>query len=129
MTDASNCQVPGPRQPANVTSPFVSIAGRQMYLWRAVDDEGEILDVLVQARRDKDAALRLVRKLLKNQGLVPTSIVTDRYRAYDAAFCDLGLSSRHLRGKRLMSSGLQFSPKVGFENSLIDVPFGSFRRG
>ena len=59
---------------------FVSIAGRQMYLWRAVDDEGEILDVLVQARRDKDAALRLVCKLLKNQGLVPTSIVTDRYR-------------------------------------------------
>ena len=72
-----------------------------MYLWRAVDDEGEILNVLVQARRDKDAALRLVRKLLNNQGLVPTSIVTDLYRAYDAAFRDLGLSSRHLRGKRL----------------------------
>ena len=68
---------------------FVSIAGRQMYLWRAVDDEGEVLDVLVQARRDKDAALRLMRKLLKNQGLVPTSIVTDRYRAYDAAFATL----------------------------------------
>ena len=42
---------------------FVSIAGQQMYLWRAVDDEGEVLDVLVQARRDKDAALRLMRKL------------------------------------------------------------------
>src|SRR5580692_11571428 len=54
---------------------FVSIAGRQMYLWRAVDDEGEVLDVLVQARRDKEAALRLMRKLLKNYGLVPTSIV------------------------------------------------------
>jgi len=39
------------------------------------------IDVLVQARRDKDAALRLMRKLLKNQGLVPTSIVTDRHRA------------------------------------------------
>ena len=56
-----------------------------MYLWRAVDDEGEVLDILVQARRDKDAALRLMRKLLKRQGLLPTSIVTDRYRAYDAA--------------------------------------------
>jgi putative transposase len=72
-----------------------------MYLWRAVDDEGEVLDVLVQARRDKDAALRLMRKLLKNQGLVPASIVTDRYRAYDAALRDLGLYGIHHRGKRL----------------------------
>jgi putative transposase len=68
-----------------------------MYLWRAVDDEGEVLDVLVQARRDKDAALRL----LKNQGIAPTSIVTDRYRAYDAALRDLGLSDIHRQGKRL----------------------------
>jgi putative transposase len=80
---------------------FVSIAGRQMYLWRAVDDEGEVLDVLVQASCDKDAALRLMRKLLKSQRLVPTSIVTDRYRAYDATFRDLGLSHLHRRGKRL----------------------------
>jgi putative transposase len=80
---------------------FVPIAGRQRYLWRAVDDEGEVLDVLVQARRDKDAALRLMRKLLKNQRFVPTSIVTDRYRAYDAALRDLGFSHLHRRGKRL----------------------------
>ena len=80
---------------------FVPIAGQQMYLWRAVDDEGEVLDVLVQSKRDKDAALRLMRKLLKHQGLVPTSIVTDRYRVYDAALRDLGLSSIHRRGKRL----------------------------
>src|SRR6201995_1091925 len=79
---------------------FVSIAGRQMYLWRAVDDEGEVLDILVQSRRDKDAALCLMRKLLKRQGLLPTSIVTDRYRAYDAALRDLGLSPLHRRGKR-----------------------------
>jgi putative transposase len=72
-----------------------------MYLWRTVDDEGEVIDVLVQARRDKDAALRLMRKLLKNQRVVPTSIVTDRYRAYDAAFRDLGRSSNGHRGKRL----------------------------
>lgn len=80
---------------------FVSIAGRQMYLWRAVDDEGEALDILVQARRDKNAALRLMRKLLKRQGVPPTSIITDRYRAYDAALRDLGLSRVHRRGKRL----------------------------
>ena|ERR1700722_3627819 len=71
---------------------FVSIAGRKMHLWRAVDDEGEILDILVQARHDEDAALRLMRKLLKNQRRLATSIVTDRYRAYDAALRDLSLS-------------------------------------
>jgi transposase-like protein len=80
---------------------FVSIAGLRMYLWHAVDDEGEVLDILVQARRDKGAALRLMHKLLKTQRLAPTSIVTDCYRAYDAAFRDLGLTSIHLRGKRL----------------------------
>jgi putative transposase len=80
---------------------FVSIAGRQMYLWRAVDDEGEVLEILVQTRRDKDAALRLMRKLLKKRRFVPTSIVTDRYRAYNAALRDLGFSYLHRRGKRL----------------------------
>ena len=79
---------------------FVWIASRQRYLWRAADDEGEVLDVLVRARRDKDAALRLMRRLLRNQDVVPTSIVTDRYCAYGAAFRDLGLSSIHHRGKR-----------------------------
>ena len=44
------------------------IAGRQFWLWRAVDDEGEVLDLLVQRRRDKAAAVKLMRKLLKKQG-------------------------------------------------------------
>ena len=48
-----------------------------MYLWRAVDGEGEVLDVLVQKRRNKQAALKLMRKLLKNQGVHPTQNVTD----------------------------------------------------
>lgn len=70
---------------------LVSIAGRQMFPWPAVDDEGEVLDFLVQARRDTDAALHLMRRLLKNQQIVPTSIVTERYLAHDAAVRDLGL--------------------------------------
>src|SRR5215212_8406328 len=49
----------------------VRIAGKRMYLWRAVDQEGEILDLLVQARRDKRAAVRLMCKLLKKQGFAP----------------------------------------------------------
>jgi transposase-like protein len=56
----------------------VSLSGKQMYMWRAVDDEGEVLDILVQPRRDKAAALRLLRKLLRRQGFVPTVIVTDK---------------------------------------------------
>ena len=92
---------PAPTGRWHLDEVFVSIAGRQIYLWRAVDDEGEVLDILVQARRDRHAALRLMRKLLKNQRIVPTSIVTDRYRAYDAALRDLGHSHLHRRGKRL----------------------------
>jgi putative transposase len=64
---------------------LVKIAGRQIYLWRAVDSEGEVLDMLVQSRRDKSAALRLMRKLLKNQGMAPMELITDRLRAYGAA--------------------------------------------
>jgi putative transposase len=55
---------------------FVRIGGRQMYLWRAVDAEGEVLDVLVQTKRDKAAAIKLMRKLLKKQGIAPTEWVT-----------------------------------------------------
>ena len=50
---------------------FVSINGKRMYLWRAVDSEGEVLDILVQSRRNKKAALKLMRKLLKKQGYAP----------------------------------------------------------
>jgi len=78
----------------------VRIGGEQMYLWRAVDHEGEVLDLLVQRRRDKRAALQLIRKVLKRQGFVPTVIVTDKLGSYVAAFRDLGLSARHDRGLR-----------------------------
>jgi len=74
---------------------FVSIGGKSMYLWRAIDQNGEILDVLVQAQRDKNAALRLMRKLLKKCGRAPRVLVTDKLRSYAAAVRDLGLSVRH----------------------------------
>ena len=53
----------------------VRINGERMFMWRAVDKEGEVLDVLVQKRRNKAAAMKLLRKLLKNQGYVPDEIV------------------------------------------------------
>jgi len=80
---------------------FVNIGGKQMYLWRAVDGEGEVLDVLVQKRRNKRAALKLMRKLLRNQGVRPIRIVTDKLKSYGAAFRDLRLSHIHDSGHRL----------------------------
>ena len=79
----------------------VRIAGKQMYLWRAVDHEGEILDMLVQRRRHCQAALRLMRKLLKKQGFAPKLLVTDKLRSYASAFRRLGLTCRHEQGLRM----------------------------
>jgi transposase-like protein len=78
----------------------VRIAGERLYLWRAVDDEGEVLDMLVQRRRDSRAALRLMRKLLKKQGFVPKLLVTDKLRSYACAFRRLRLTCRHEQGLR-----------------------------
>ena len=61
---------------------FVSVNGKQLYVWRAVDSEGELLDILVQPRRDRQAAFKLMRKLLKKQGITPATIVTDKLRSY-----------------------------------------------
>ena len=63
-----------------------------MYLWRAVDSEGEVLDVLVQTKRNKAAALKLMRKLLKKYGFLPEELVTDDLRSYRAAARILGSS-------------------------------------
>ncbi len=78
---------------------MVFIAGKRMYLWRAVDAEGEVLDMLMQSRRDTEAALRLMRKLLKNHGTSPQAIVTDGLRSYGAALRKLGMEERHIPGR------------------------------
>src|SRR3954447_15390489 len=72
-----------------------------MYLGRAVDAEGEVLDVLVQAKRDKRAAQKLMRKLLKKQGMAPDAWVTDKCPAYGAALRELNLGRAvHVQHKR-----------------------------
>jgi transposase-like protein len=78
----------------------VRIAGKHMYLWRAVDHEGEVLDMLVQRRRDKRAALRLMRKLLRKLGFAPKLPVTDKLGSYGAAFRQLRLTGLHEQGLR-----------------------------
>ena len=75
------------------------IAGEHVWVWRAVDDEGEVMDMIVQKRRDTGAALRLLRRLLKNQNVEPEVIVTDGLRSYRAALERLGLADRHRPGR------------------------------
>ena len=91
-----------PRPPSqwHLDEMAVMIAGRQPWLWRAVDSEGEVLDLLVQRRRDKAAAVKLMRKLLKKQGFAPEAMVTDKLRSYGAAKSEMGLSAHHEQGLR-----------------------------
>ena len=89
---------------------FVSINGKNVYLWRAVDCEGEVLDVLVQSRRNKRAALKLMRKLLKSQGFSPDA-VSDRQTAiiWRGIERNLAMRARHITGGRIEQSGREFS--------------------
>jgi putative transposase len=64
---------------------FIRINGQQRYLWRAVDQEGDVIDILVQTHRDQRAAERFFRKLLHGQGSEPLRIITDQLRSYSAA--------------------------------------------
>ncbi|MEX0406759.1 IS6 family transposase [Aquibium sp. LZ166] len=77
---------------------FVKINGKQHYLWRAVDHEGEVLESLVAKTRDRKAALRFLRKALRRH-VSPEVIVTDRCRSYGAALQELGVARRRETGR------------------------------
>ena len=64
---------------------FVRINGQQQYLWRAVDQDGDVIDILVQPRRDQLAAARFFQRLVRNQGKEPFRIITDKLKSYGAA--------------------------------------------
>ena len=68
---------------------FLTIKGEHPYLWRAVDQDGNVLDILVQKRRDKRAAKKFFRKLLKGLTYAPRVIVTDKLKSYEAAKCEM----------------------------------------
>src|SRR5438105_5506633 len=91
---------PRPSDRWHLDEMVVRIAGRHMYPWRAVDHEGEVLDILVQRRRDKRAAVRLMRKLLRKQGFAPKLMTTDKLGSYGAAFRHLHLTCPHEQGLR-----------------------------
>ena len=79
---------------------FVKVNGERRYLWRAVDHEGEVLEAVVTERRDKPAALKLLKKLMKRFGR-PAEIVTDGLSSYKAALRDLGVADKQATGRWL----------------------------
>jgi putative transposase len=90
---------PKPHATWHLDEVYLKIDGRMVYLWRAVDAEGEVLDVLVQSKRNKHAALKLMRKLLKKCAFAPERLVADDLRSYGAAARDLGIEHLHERGR------------------------------
>src|SRR3954465_6252470 len=79
----------------------LKIAGKKHWLWRAVDQDGIVLDILVQSRRDKRAAKRLLRKLLKRQRRAPRVLITDKLARYGAAKGEVMPSVEHRKHKGL----------------------------
>jgi len=90
---------PSPSPRWHLDEVVCKIGGKRMYLWRAVDDEGEVLDLVVQRKRDTDAALKLLKRLLKNQPVEPETITTDGLGSYASALRILGLEDRHRPGR------------------------------
>jgi len=77
---------------------FITIQGRRLYLWRAVDQDGEVIDILVTKRRDRRAAKRFFPRALQHQGQAPWQLITDKLRSYPAAHRDIFPSVIHRTG-------------------------------
>ncbi|MEV0305842.1 IS6 family transposase [Streptomyces prasinus] len=92
---------PRPSDKWHLDEVFIKINGERKYLWRAVDADGNVLDILVQSRRDKAAARRFFRRLLKKTRTVPRVIVTDKLRSYGAAHREVMPSVEHRAHKGL----------------------------
>ena len=82
FANASKRRRPRPGDTWHLDEVFIRIRGKQHYLWRAVDQDGHVLDILVQGRRNTKAALRFFRKLLKGPQYAPRVIVTDKLKSY-----------------------------------------------
>jgi putative transposase len=94
-------QRPSPGDKWHLDEVFLTIRGKRHYLWRAVDQDGNVLDILVQPRRDKQAAKKFFRKLLKGCQYVPRVIITDKLKSYEAAKRELLPSVDHCQHRYL----------------------------
>ena len=100
----ANClrrRAPRPGDRWHLDEVFLKINGRIHYLWRAVDQDGDVLDILVQSNRDKGAAKKFFRKLLKGLRYVPHAIIADKLTSYGAAKAEMPPSVEHLQQKYL----------------------------
>jgi putative transposase len=88
---------------------FIKIRGKTHYLWRAVDQQGSVLDILVTSRRDTRAAARFFRKLLKGLEYVPRVLITDKLASYGAARRRVLRSVEHRQSKYLNNRGREFA--------------------
>ena len=117
---------------------FVTIHGRRQYLWRAVDQDGDLLDILVQSRRDRRAAVRFFRKVLKGQGRSPRRLVTDKLRSYSAAhqYRHADRGAQHSAVREQPSGGLASTDaatratdaEVHLRRTRTTFPIGAWRR-
>ena len=96
-------RLPAPGDKWHLDEVVISIAGRKHWLWRAVDQHGTVLDILVQSRRNAKAAERLLRKLLKKHGKAPRVMITDKLASYAAA-------------KRVVMPGVEHRQHKGLNN-------------
>src|SRR5215213_2967453 len=92
---------PRPGDKWHLDEVFITINGQQHYLWRAVDQDGTVLDILVQSRRNKQAAKKFLRKLLSGLQYVPRVLITDKLASYGAAKRETVPSVEHRQHKGL----------------------------
>jgi putative transposase len=101
IADELRLRRPRPGDKWHLDEVYLKIDGRTHYLWRAVDQEGVVLDVLVQSRRNKQAAIRFLGRLLRGVRYAPRVIVTDKLKSYGAAIKELKLEVDHRQHKGL----------------------------
>jgi putative transposase len=99
--NALRCRRPRPGDKWHLDEVFLTIHGERHYLWCAVDQDGNILDILVQSRRNKQAAKKFFLKLLKGLTYVPRVIITDKLKSYEAAKCEIMPGVEHRQHRYL----------------------------
>lgn len=92
---------PKPGSTWHIDEVFLKIGGKQFYLWRAVDDEGEVLDIFLQSRRNTAAATKFLRRIIKRYQTTPNIVVIDKWHPSMSAVREILPSAKHLVGKRL----------------------------
>jgi putative transposase len=107
---------PQPGDKWHIDEVFLTIQGKMAYLWRAVDQHGNVLDILVQSRRNKAAAKKFFRKLLKRCEYVPRVIITDKLASYGAAKRNILVRVEHRQHKRLNNRAEIHTNQHGSEN-------------